>query len=180
LFTGLLAKDIMAVFGQEFVAGWVVIAIIAGAVLFDNSAGPADRLLVMTGHQRLVMMVMISYALLGIAGSFALVPFYGIVGASVATAFAKVSLNTGMVLFARRRLNIWPYDYRTLKPVLAGILAAFATIALKQLLQLPEGLLAILALFIPFLASYVIVLLALGLSPSDKQLIRTLWKTLRD
>jgi O-antigen/teichoic acid export membrane protein len=178
-FTVLLSKDIMAIFGEEFVTGWMALAIVAGAWLFDNSAGPADRILVMTGHQKLVMLIMVSYAVAGIAGSVALVPLYSIVGAAVATAAAKMSLNVGMLFFVWRRLGFWPYDYRTLKPVVAGLLAATTTLAIRQLLRLPEGFIAVLVLFIPFLASYVAILLVLGLSPSDRQLLNACWKTIK-
>jgi O-antigen/teichoic acid export membrane protein len=179
LLTVLLAKDIMAIFGEEFIAGWVVVAIIAGAQLFDNSAGPADRLLAMTGHQRIVMVSTLAYAGIGIGASFALVPLYSIVGAALAVAAATILLNAIILFFVWRRLRIWPYDPQYLKPLVAGFLAVTVALAIKLVLALPVGIPAILVLTVPFLVSFVVALLALGLSPSDRQLLEACWKTVR-
>ena len=175
----LLARDVLAVFGQEFIAGWVVLVIIAGSELFDNSAGPADRLLAMTGHQKIVMLATVGYASVGIAGSFALVPFYGMVGAAVAMAAATIVLNTVMLLAVRRLLGFSPYNYGSLKPVIAGLLAAIVTLSIRLVLQLPEGLPAILVLTLPFLVSFAAIMVVLGLSPSDRQLLEAFWRTFR-
>ena len=179
LLTVLLATDIMAVFGEEFIAGWIVISIIAGSELFDNSAGPADRLLAMTGRHRIVMFVTLSYAATAFTASLALAPLYGMVGAAMATAIANVVLNATMLLFVWRLLGIWPYDYRYLKPLAAGLVAVTVALAIKLVLALPVGLPAILVLTVPFLVSFVVALLALGLSPSDRQLVEVCWKAIR-
>jgi O-antigen/teichoic acid export membrane protein len=179
LLTVLLAKDILVIFGPEFVAGWVVLVIIASSELFDNSAGPADRLLAMTGHQRIVMLATLGYAGVGVAASFALVPIYGMVGAAVATSAATIVLNATMLLAVRRILGFSPYDYRSLKPVVAGLLATIVTLSVRFVLQLPNGLSAMLILTIPFLVSFAAVLLAFGLSSSDRQLLEVFWRAFR-
>jgi O-antigen/teichoic acid export membrane protein len=50
--TAFLAKDVLAVFGREFVPGWPVMVVIAAAQLFSSSVGLAGRVLAMTGLDR--------------------------------------------------------------------------------------------------------------------------------
>ena len=53
LLTVLLAKDILAIFGSEFVAGWPVLVLIAIAQMFSSSVGPTNRVLAMTASEDL-------------------------------------------------------------------------------------------------------------------------------
>jgi O-antigen/teichoic acid export membrane protein len=76
----LLSKDILAIFGNEFVVGWVTMSIVAGGQLFAASAGATNRILLMTQHQRMYMLAMIAAAIMGLVASIVLIPIYGIVG----------------------------------------------------------------------------------------------------
>lgn len=53
--TAFLAKDVLAVFGREFVPGWPVMVVITAAQLFSSSAGLTGRVLDTAGHKRRVM-----------------------------------------------------------------------------------------------------------------------------
>lgn len=171
LLTALLSRDIMAVFGEEFVAGWYVIVIIAAAQLFNSSVGPTARVLAMTGHQRLVMAATIASALTAVALNFALVPSFGLPGAAVATATALVVSNAASLYFVRRFLGFWPYGRRYARPLAAGLGGAAAVYGARLLLPGLTGLPA-LAVFVPlFLAVFVGLLFALGLDHSDRQFL---------
>lgn len=179
LITALLAKDIMAFFGQDFIIGWPVIVIVAAAQLFNSSVGPTARVLAMTGRQRMVMTATVSSAIVAVAANLLLVPPFGIFGAAIATATALVVSNTLSLFFVRRFLGFWPYERSYIKPLAAG-LAACAGVYLARL-ALPgyEGLPA-LALFTPvFLTAFAATLTALGLSPSDRQFLTSFWTAVR-
>ncbi len=179
LVTTLLSRDLMKVFGEEFVSGWPVIVVIAAAQLFNSSVGPTARLLAMTGHQKVVMVCTAGSATAALALSLLLVPGYGIVGASAATATALVLANVATVFFVRRRLGYSPYGRRYVKPVVAGLAAAAATCAIRPALPALEGLPALL-IFAPLaLTVFFAVLCSLGLSPADRRFLASFWGALR-
>lgn len=62
LLTVLLAKDIMAVFGEEFISGWPALVMISAAQLFNASVGLTNSALAMTGYQKTVMLATLSSA----------------------------------------------------------------------------------------------------------------------
>jgi O-antigen/teichoic acid export membrane protein len=180
LVTALLARDIMLFFGDEFAYGWPVIVVISAAQLFNSSMGPTTRLLAMTGHQKAVMVSTVGSALAAVALNFLLVPAYGVAGAAAATAAALILANGLSLIFVRRRLGFWPYGSRYAKPLLAGLVAASVTLAVRQSLPAFEGLPALL-LFAPLaLAVFSCVLVSLGLYPSDRRFLASFGGAVRD
>jgi O-antigen/teichoic acid export membrane protein len=179
LLTVLLAKDLMAVFGSGFVAGWPVLVLIATAQMFSSSVGPTNRILAMTGRQKTFMIAILCSTAFSLAGSVPLVYFYGAVGAAVATAAGLVVFNLASVLFVRRLLGVWPYNIRYLKPVAAGGLSAAMILVAMLLFTPPEGVPAILVFSPLFLLAYVAANLAFGLDVSDRQFLQSAWVAVR-
>jgi O-antigen/teichoic acid export membrane protein len=179
LLTTLLGPDIMLVFDAEFVPGWPVIVIIAAAQLFSSSVGPTTRALAMTGHQRTVMYATLGSAAAAAALNLLLVPAFGIFGAAVATAAAMVLVNVVTLLSIRRFLGFWPYSARYAKPAVAGLLAAAVTYLARLVLPAYAGTLALL-IFVPlFLVVFAVLLVVLGLGPSDRQFLASFWVAVR-
>src|SRR5215208_369299 len=175
-FTGALALF----FGREFAQGWPVLVVISAAQLFNSSVGPAARLLAMTCHQNAVMVSTVGSALAAVALNLLLVPAYGVAGAAAATAAALVLANGSSLLFVRRRLGFWPYGRRYARPLLAGLVAATVTLALRHLILSLAGLPALL-LFVPFtLAVFFGALVCLGLYPSDRLVLASFAGALED
>ena len=179
LTTALLGPDIMAVFGEEFVSGWPVIVVIAAAQLFSSSVGPTVRILAMTGYQRVVMFVTLGSAAAAVILNLLLVPVFGMFGAAAATAAAMVLVNAMTLLYVRRFLGFWPYSAQYAKPVVAGLLAAVSVYLVRVLLPVEEGSIALLVFAPLFLAVFVALLVALGLSPSDRQFLASFWAAVR-
>jgi len=179
LLTVLLAKDFMAIFGGEFVAGWPVLVLIAAAQMFSSSVGPTNRILAMTGRQNIFMITILSSTAVSIAGSVPLVYLYGAVGAAVATAAGLVVFNVASVLFVRRLLGVWPYNSQYLKPLVAGSLGAAVVLVARLALTPPEGVAAILVFGPLFLLAYVALNLTLGLNANDRQFLASAWVAAR-
>jgi O-antigen/teichoic acid export membrane protein len=171
----LLAKDMMAVFGREFVPGWPVLLIIAAAQLYGTSVGSTQRILAMTGHQLMLMYVTVSSVVLTLVLNFLLVPAYGILGSALATATATVLINTWNLLTVNRALGLWPYAASYLKPVCAGSLAVVAAYLLRLAFPLPLGASAVLVFGSVYTVLFAGGLLALGLNKSDRQFLRAIW-----
>ncbi len=177
--TAFLARDVLAVFGGEFVAGWLAMVVIAAGYLFGSSVGLTARVLVMTGNEKKVMWAKIAATAATIAGGAAMAPVFGIMGAAVATATGIVLVNALTVFLVRRLLGVWPYNRHYLKPLAAGLLAAGGALLLRWALPLPDGLAAILVLGPTFLTLFAALIVALGLSDSDRQFLRAFWTAVR-
>jgi len=180
LVTAPLAPDIMLFFGREFAHGWPVIVVISAAQLFNSSVGPTARLLAMTGHQNAVMVSTVGSAVAAVVLNLLLVPAYGVAGAAIATAAALVLANGSSLVFVYRNLGFWPYGRRYARPVFAGLVAAALALASRQLIPSLEGLPAVL-LFSPLtLAVYFVMLVCLGLYPSDRLFLASFAGAIKD
>jgi O-antigen/teichoic acid export membrane protein len=169
----------MAVFGDEFVSGWPVIVVIAAAQLFSSSVGPTARVLVMTGRQRIVVLSTVGSAVAAVTLNLILVPRFGIFGAAAATAVAVVLANVVTLLFVYRRLGFWPYSARYAKPVIAGLIAAAAMYLARLALPTYTGVSALLIFGSLLLVVFLVLLVALGLSPSDRHFLASFWAAVR-
>jgi O-antigen/teichoic acid export membrane protein len=179
LVTSLLSRDIMAVFGEDFVTGWVVLVIIAASQLLSSSIGATNRVLSMTGHQNVLMLATVGAAATALVGSAALIPVYGILGAAWATA-ASIVLGNAITLAAiYRRMNLWPYSGQYLKPIAAGFLAAGVVGLTRWLIPISSNILSILVFALLFMAVFAAMLLVLGLNTSDRQFLGALWTAVR-
>ena len=180
LVTAPLAPDIMLFFGREFAHGWPVIVVFSAAQLFNSSVGPTARLLAMTGHQNAVMVSTVGSAVAAVVLNLLLVPAYGVAGAAIATAAALVLANGSSLVFVYRNLGFWPYGRRYARPVFAGLVAAALALASRQLIPSLEGLPAVL-LFSPLtLAVYFVMLVCLGLYPSDRLFLASFAGAIKD
>jgi len=177
--TVLLSRDILVIFGEEFVDGWLVMDMIALAILFALSVGATNRVLLMTGHQRIYILAFTVATVVGIVGSIVLVPIYGILGAALACATSYVIPNVVTVVGVRNVLNLWPYSRQYLKPLIAGLSAAAVAFTVRGLLPLSTGLLTILVLAPIFLIGFTVMLLSLGLNASDRQFLKAIWMAVR-
>ena len=179
MLTVLLGRELMGVFGPEFVAGSAVLVILAGGELFNSAVGPTQRVLSMTHHQKVLMFATAGSAVLCVGANFALVPGYGMMGAALATASATALANVVTVVYVRRLLGVWPFNYGYAKLAVAGLLAA-AGVYLGKLMFPFSDAIPVILIFAPlYLVGLIAVLLALGLSSSDRQLLSALSKPFR-
>jgi O-antigen/teichoic acid export membrane protein len=147
--------------------------------MFSSSVGPTNRILAMTGRQKIFMITILSSTAVSLAGSVPLVYLYGAVGAAVATAAGVVVFNVASVLFVRRLLGVWPYNSQYLKPLAAGGVGAAVVFLARLVLTPPEGIPAIFVFGLLFLLAYVAVNLALGLDANDRQFLESTWVAAR-
>lgn len=98
--------DILAMFGTGYRNAYVPLQILVFAQLVNALCGPVSYLLAMTGHQRVLMIVLSVAAALNLVLNLLLIPAYGIVGAAIATAVTTVIWNTVLVYVIRRNLGV--------------------------------------------------------------------------
>jgi O-antigen/teichoic acid export membrane protein len=130
----LLSKEIMAVFGQEFLAGGNCLVILAFAQLVNTGVGCVVAMLVMSGKQDLMMYNTLGISLLNILLNYLLIPAMGILGAAIASGISLITFNLLMLLQVRFLLKMQPYNKRFLSPTLLAIIAFAMVLFIKSFL----------------------------------------------
>ncbi len=95
-------------YGSAYAEGAIALQILAGAQLLAISSGPKGTVLNMTGHERLSALGVGLSLILNIVLNAALIPFYGVEGAAIATGTSLVLLNLLFWYWLRRRLGLRP------------------------------------------------------------------------
>jgi O-antigen/teichoic acid export membrane protein len=109
------STPVMSLFGQEFVRGGTVLAILATGQYVNVLTGSVGYLLMMTGNERLVRDNMAVAATLNLVLNVVLIRAYGLIGAAIATAVAIAVLNLGAMYLAYRKLGIMTAPIRARK-----------------------------------------------------------------
>ncbi len=104
----LFGRELLAIFGPEFVEGYVALVILAAGGLVNALAGPSANLLSLTGSERYVSRVMLAVTGLNIMLNLMFIPRWGVEGAALATAISMMAWNVVMFVTVRRRLGLEP------------------------------------------------------------------------
>lgn len=179
LLTVFLGRDILAVFGEQFVVGWTAMVVMAAGQLFSSSVGLTGRMLIMTGNQRVVVGAKVISTTTSVVGGIVLIPVYGILGAAAAMSAGMMLANVVTLTFVERRLGFWPYSAEYVKPLVAGLVAVGVALAAGRALALPQGLPSMLVLGSVFGVAFVALIVALRLSESDRRFLGSFWEAVR-
>jgi O-antigen/teichoic acid export membrane protein len=122
-------RPLLRLFGSDFEAGHLPLALIAAGQLASAAMGTNGMLLTMTGfpHINLVNAACVAAASLGL--NALLVPAYGAVGAAAAGASSLALINAVRCVEIWFMFRIVPWDRTIWKPIAAFLLAAGAGIA---------------------------------------------------
>jgi O-antigen/teichoic acid export membrane protein len=95
-------------FGDEYTAASIPLAILAFAQLLNVGAGSVAMILNMTGGEKVVALGVGFAVILNTALNFILIPLFSINGAAIATGISLVAWNFILVLAVRKRLDLRP------------------------------------------------------------------------
>ena len=96
----------MHVFGGEFVAGGQALRILSLGQFVNVCTGPVGVLLMMSGHERVLMKSVVGASIFQIVASLVLIPGLGMTGAAAANAASLCVLNVSALVMVRRLLRI--------------------------------------------------------------------------
>lgn len=105
LFT-VFAREVLSIFGDVFVSGALVLAILAAGQFVNVASGSVGYLLMMSGFEKVVRNNILLGASLNIALNLLLIPEYGALGAAVATAVSLAVKNLAAVYLVHKYLSI--------------------------------------------------------------------------
>jgi O-antigen/teichoic acid export membrane protein len=99
-------KFILSLFGTEFSSSYFLLLIHLLGQLINGTAGPVSLLLNMTGYHNDTAKILLVSAVINVLLNIVLIPEFGAVGASLATAIATIIWNVTMTIFVWQRLKI--------------------------------------------------------------------------
>ena len=89
-------------FGEEFTAGVIPLIILAIGQIINALCGPVMYLLNMTGKEKQARNIIIIASIINVALNLYFIPFYGLIGAAIATVVSTVVWNI-MAVFQIKR-----------------------------------------------------------------------------
>ena len=107
-----MGRTVLWLFGEQFVAGYHLMFILAAGLMARASVGPIERLLNMLGEQRSCAAVYAGAFVLNLVLCVVLIPRIGVDGAAVATATALIFESVMLFLVTKRRLGLHAFIWR--------------------------------------------------------------------
>jgi len=164
--------EVLSIFGPEFVAGSTVLSLFILAQVTRNAVGPSGYMLMMTGHQYVVLFNRWFLGVSNVIANYILILRMGFIGAAIASALtlALVNLLRLVEIWVLERYN--PYTKRYYKPVIAGLITfIFVELARNQLIQYDVHVVLLLAIGISSgTFCYLSLLYLLGIDDVDKEI----------
>lgn len=106
LFIAIAGKPILGLFGNEFRGAYFLLLIHLFGQLVNAMAGPVALLLNMTGYHNYTAKILLVSTFVNIILNALLIPVYGAVGASIATAVATIMWNVAMAIVVWQKMKI--------------------------------------------------------------------------
>lgn len=170
--TIVFARPLMRVFGPDFEAGWIVLAIGTLGQVINCGTGPVGYLLLMSGNQGRLIRVQAAMTAITLGLNAILIPLLGITGAALSSAITNAATNAWYLREVRGSLRMSPYNrgYLRLLPPAVACIAAVMALRYTMAWVRPEWLVIVLSGAVS-LAVLLGVTLAMGLSADDKVIL---------
>jgi O-antigen/teichoic acid export membrane protein len=105
-------------YGPFYRQGATILFVLSCGRLIAVWTGSCAVTLIMTGHQRVVMFITISFGLLSVVAGALLASQFGAIGIAFATSAVAAGQNLFTLLVAKRRVGVWTNAYLSLRPVM--------------------------------------------------------------
>ncbi|WP_066552150.1 oligosaccharide flippase family protein [Croceicoccus bisphenolivorans] len=103
-----MSKQLMAVFGREFVTVSGIIWVVVAAQVLNACCGPVGALLTMTGHSKLALAGQCAGLITNAGLAYFLVPTHGAIGACLSMAGGIIVWNLAMLAAVSAKLQVDP------------------------------------------------------------------------
>ncbi len=102
----IFAEIVLGLYGSQYVEAADALRILAVGQIVNAAAGSCGILLMMTGHQKVVMLGMVLALLLNICIAYWAIPLFGVAGGALAATVGMVFWNVFYVIYALFRLRL--------------------------------------------------------------------------
>ena len=172
-----LRAEILGLYGATFATGTVPLIILAVHHLIVACLGLTPYVVAMSGRSRLVMIANLCAAALNIGLGLVLVPRFGPTGAAISVLVSVASFQVALTIQAWILERVHPFTAAQLKPIAAAVAALGVESAIHR--GLAPGSARVVSVIAVGVASYLAVLLALGLAREERDGLQRLMSRLR-
>jgi O-antigen/teichoic acid export membrane protein len=106
----LFPKFFMGIFGDDFLAGTIVLEILTIGQFINAATGPVGNLLMMTGKQNINRNIVIFTTLFTVMLNAVIIPKYGIIGAAIVNVIGITMYNVIPYLLVKRYFGFYTFD----------------------------------------------------------------------
>lgn len=127
VFIGLWANsdNIFQLIGEDFRPGYLVILFIGLANLFDMFSGISSQIFFNSKYYTISAYLSFSYMVVLIVSNLIFIPYYGIIGAAVATLLSKFLYNAFKYVFLLKKFRFQPFDFKSFLLIVLGLSTMF-------------------------------------------------------
>jgi O-antigen/teichoic acid export membrane protein len=109
LFIFIFHKNLLSFFGEEYLAGKIVLFIFCLGKIVDSFCGSVGLILQMIGKQKVYQNFVVIALVLNLILTFILTPIYGGIGAATSTIISMAFWNIASVVYLKYKMNIVSY-----------------------------------------------------------------------
>lgn len=169
----LFSKEIMRLFGAEFVSGWVIFIVLTFSYLADCTVYLGRSVLMVMEKQYLILFNAVILIVLNLFLNVLLISKYGGLGAAVATGISLIIFDLLAIIELKFLYKITPFKKQCFKPLLSAVAAGIFGIFCKGLTgDFFHWIFILLAVIIV----YVFALYLAGFDDEDRFVLQTLRK----
>lgn len=173
----LFGRALLGAFGSHFRTAEAALIILACGQLVNYASGTAGMMLLNIGRSRLALVNSTAALVLSLLIDPVLISRYGLIGAAVGSAVTLAGLQIARVVEVYWLTRMHPYSAGFAKPIAAGLAAAgVSRLGVPLLSSGGTGKLLSIA---AFLATYVVVMVGLGIDGEDRLVLRRVLKRVR-
>lgn len=169
----LFSKEIMQIFGNEFIIGSSALVLISIGQVVNAGVGSAGYINIMTGHPEYELYNSILAVGVNIFLNYILIPVYGIEGAAFASLISVGLTNVIKLLLVYKEHKIHPYNIDYLK-VISSLLVSFLLVKMLTIYFNYSWQIELVLFSIIFLILFSFVYCIIGLSDDDKIIINAI------
>jgi len=125
------------IYGEPFRDGSNILLILIIGQVINLITGSVNPLLGMTGNHKFLFKLSATIFLFNIIFNIALIPHFGLIGAAISTSLSLSTLYIFEIIWVKKNLNLWPYDRRFIKGIVAFLAAFASSFGIKLIVHLP-------------------------------------------
>jgi O-antigen/teichoic acid export membrane protein len=168
------SREILAVFGPDFVAGSSAMLMLCLGQLINAATGAAGFMLMMTGRPHVNLMNSGLLCITNIVLNLYLIPKYGIMGAAFASAVSITAIQLLRLAEIWYFLRIHPYRWDFWKPTVSCLISVLIISASARLGINPNHIMNMAMLALLFISTYMVLLYLFKPSPEDRIVLQAL------
>jgi O-antigen/teichoic acid export membrane protein len=171
----LFSDTLLSIFGTEFIAGSIILILIAFGELVNAGAGLVGNLILMSGRPRVILANSIFRFMLIVTLCLVLIPTMGLKGAAISVAISQATINLVRLAELYYFERIHPFKPSYIKPLISGVTTFILTYLMMRYLDLNNYVELIVGSFL-FLILYILGNWAMQLDEEDKFVINIFTK----